>query len=496
MKKIFLVLFTTACGLFTAAAQNSYELTLEESIEIAKEQSFSMKSLEQDLIITENNMEATIRRLRTNISLNATLPNYSESVREWSDSDGKITYYSAKQLRMGADLIISQPLPTDGTVSLETGLSGIDDYNNETRASQMNALLRLRQPLDAFWGYNNIRAELKTARLNYERSMKSYRRAELDLIYNVSQSYYNLLQRQRNTEISKLDMERQSEISGLAQQKYEAGMIREVEALQMEVDLANAQNAYDGALLDLDYAEKSFKLLLGLDLNDRVSVKTEELVYEEVFVDPDRAVELALANRLEMRERDINIELQQLRIRQQKAQGRPTVALDASWSVTGVSNEGIGISYPNSFNNSWANIKDRPSNFAIGISLRVPILDWGRNRRLVKVAEAQLVQNTLAKDNQGRSIETEVRALVGQLQSYLSRLKLLEKNVEIAERSFGITMMRFSDGDITPDGLTEERRRLNQAHANYLSAYVQYQLGLADLTRTTFYDFGSDRPIE
>jgi hypothetical protein len=55
---------------------------------------------------------------------------------------------------------------------------------------------------------------------------------------------------------------------------------------------------------------------------------------------------------------------------------------------------------------------------------------------------------------------------------------------------------RFSNGDITSDGLAEERRRLNQAYDNHLNAYVLYQLGLADLTRTTFYDFKNDKPIE
>ena len=496
MKKIILALLITAAVCSAAAAQNTYELTLEESIAIAREGSYSMKSLEQDLIIAENTMEAAVRRLRTNIVLNMTAPNYSENVQQWTDSNGEITYYSAKQLRTGADVTISQPLPTDGTLSVATGLSGIDDYNNEKRAAQMDATIRLRQPLDAFWGYNNIRAELKTARLNYERSMKAYKRAELDLIYNVSQSYYSFLQRQRATEIAKMDMDRQSEVYDISKKKYDAGLIREVEALQMEVDLANAQNAYDGSLLDLNSAENSFKLLLGIDLKDRVTVKSGDLTYENVVIDPDRAVEHAIANRLEMREREINIEVQQLNIRQQKAQGRPTVALDASWSVVGVSNELIGVSYPNSFNNAWANIKNRPSNFAIGINVRVPILDWGRNRRLIRVAEARLVQNLLAKDDQQRSIETEVRTLVAQLQSYLSRLQLLEKNVALAEKSFNITLERFSNGDITSDGLAEERRRLNQAYDNHLSAYVLYQLGLADLARTTFYDFKNDRPIE
>jgi outer membrane protein TolC len=197
-----------------------------------------------------------------------------------------------------------------------------------------------------------------------------------------------------------------------------------------------------------------------------------------------------------MRESDINIEVQQLSIRQQKAQGRPSVGLNASWAVVGVSNDDIHVSYPNSFNYAWGDIKRRPSNFAIGIDIRIPIIDWGRNRRLVRVAQARQQQNLLAKDDQERNIETEVRTLVARMQSYLSRHQLLEKNVALAEKSFNITLERFSNDDITSDGLAEERRRLNLAYDNHLSAYVQYQLGLADLARKTFYDFKNDQPIE
>ncbi len=139
MKKTLFTLIIAALCSSTALAQSlpvTHELTLERSIEIAKSQSYSMKSLEQDLIIAENTMEAAIRRLRTNVSLNMTAPNYTENVQQWTDSNGELSYYALKQLRTEANVVVSQPLPTDGTISVETGLSGIDDYNNDMRKVQ------------------------------------------------------------------------------------------------------------------------------------------------------------------------------------------------------------------------------------------------------------------------------------------------------------------------------------------------------------------------
>ncbi len=66
--------------------------------------------------------------------------------------------------------------------------------------------------------------------------------------------------------------------------------------------------------------KNSFKELLGLDLNDSIALNSE-FRYEIVVIDAEKAVELALKNRLEVREQEIQIELQKLNIKQQKANG-------------------------------------------------------------------------------------------------------------------------------------------------------------------------------
>jgi outer membrane protein TolC len=73
---------------------------------------------------------------------------------------------------------------------------------------------------------------------------------------------------------------------------------------------------------------------------------------------------------------------------------------------------------------------------------------------------------------------------------------LLEKNVAVAEKSFGITRQRFSDGDIDSQALALERNRLNNAYNSHLRAYINYQLMLADLMRKTFYDFRNGEVVK
>ncbi|MCX6307840.1 MAG: TolC family protein [Bacteroidia bacterium] len=200
-------------------------------------------------------------------------------------------------------------------------------------------------------------------------------------------------------------------------------------------------------------------------------------------------------NRLEIREQEIQIELTKMNIKRQKAEGMIKGDLTAYFEKIGVSNQSLNTNLSSAVNNSLQDFKNRPQNFGIGFNITVPILDWGENRALVNAAKAQLQQNLYRQEETKRSIERKVLNLVEGLNSSLKRLQLLEKNVLVAEKSFSITRLRFSDGNIDSQALALERERLNNAYNSHLRAYINYQLMLADIMRKTFYDFQRDISI-
>ena len=494
MKRIiFTGLFLTIC--FFAAKAQIYNLSLEESIEIAKKQSYEIQSLLQDKVIAENDLQAALANMKTRVFMNFTLPQFTENVQQWQDSLG-ISFFPIKTLNGLGRLNIVQPLPTDGTISVSSELSATNDYFRDMRATQLYTSIRLTQSLNSLWGYNDIKSTLKSARLNYERASKALKRSELNLIYSVTASFYDLLFQQKTTEIAKMNLDRLTEAYEISNNKYEAGLIREVENLQNEVDLADAQNTYDLSLLNIKSSTNNFKRLIGLELDAEVSLKSEMSKYSAIQVDPNKAVEMAIANRLEIKESEIQIEMQKILISRQKYQGQPQANLVASWNKIGVSNIGISETFPTSLSGSWENLIARPSNYQVGFTVYIPIIDWGRNKRLVKAAEARLKLNMLTKEDQQRGIEVEVKNLVASLQTNYNRLRQLERSVIVAEKSYGITLQRYTDGDIDSQTLSLERERLNRTRQSHLNAYVKYRLDLADLMRKTFYDFENDVPIE
>lgn len=471
-----------------------YQLDLNKSIALARQKSLSMQSLVQDFKIADYNLKAATSRFKTSVSMNFVSPSYTETIRQFEDSTG-ISFYPVKQLNYQGNLVINQQLPTDGYVYARTGLSNYDDFYSNIRSTYLNTRIGLVQPIDALYGYNETKSALKRAKLDFERSSKQLKREELNLVYDVSNVFYNLLSVQKSVEIARLDYDRQKEAYDISQKKFAAGLIREVDALQMEVDLAEAKNNFDLAIVNQNSSMNRFKEIVGLDLSDNVMLSSE-FEYEIVIVDADKAVQMALENRLEMREQDIQIELNKMNVKRQRAAGMIQADLTAYYEKIGVSSVDVNTNFRNAVNNSYADFMNRPQNFGLGINVTVPILDWGENRALVNAAKSRLKQTEISKEAMQRSIEREVRNLVADLNSSLQRLQLLEKNVKVAEKSFEITRQRFSDGDIDSQALALERNRLNTAYNNHLRAYINYQLLLSDLTRKTFYDFQKNQVIK
>lgn len=490
MKKIFLALTISFISL-SVISQEIYNLTLEESIEVAKEKSYNMLQLAQDMKIAEYNLKSTTSRLKTHITLNLTLPNYEETIK--SKTDDVIDYYSVKQLSYSGNLRINQPLPTDGNIYVQSNLSTLKDYYKFARSSDFRTRIGFSQPLDILYGFSQIRTDLKNAELTYERSSKIYKRQEMQLILDVSRSFYNLLALQKRKEIALSNLERQKDAYEISKNKYEAGLIREVDALQMEVDLAEAQNGYDVAIYNESASINIFKELLGIDLNDSLTLKNQ-MNYRIIDVNVETAVDYALKNRMELQEQDIQIEMTKLSIKQQKTKGLPRGSVDAYYDQIGYNTSG-DMNIGNSISNSFKDFKDRGPSFGVGFSVSIPILDFGENRALVRAAEARLKNNEYEKEMRKRSIETSVRNLTSEIYSNLKRLQLLEKNVSVAEKSFEITLQRFSDGDIDSQALALERNRLNNAYTTHLSAYIDYQLSLVQLQRETLYDFEKNQPV-
>ncbi len=446
-----------------------------------------MLKLNESLKQASFDLKAATSSLKTHVNMNLTIPQYTETVNQFQDSAG-ISFYPVRQNQLSSTLTINQPLPTDGFLYITSGAESFADYYAHDRNAQISSSIGLQQPIAAFFGYNQLQMGFKQATLAYDLSSKQLKRQELDLVYDISQAFFSLLSFHEQMNIAQMGLNRQQEAYNIAQNKFKAGLIREVEALQMEVDLSAAVNNYDIATVDYYSQVALFKEKLGINLTDSVVIKSD-LSYNQVYVDPEKAVALALENRLELKENEIQIELSQMEIRKRKAAGRINGNILLNYNFIGVNKSDLAIPLGSSMDYSWQNMMSRKGSFGVGLTVNIPIIDWGENRAKVNSALATLKENQIQQDADKVTIERDIRTTVNRLQSNLKRLQLLEKNVVVAEKSFEISRQRYANGDIDSQAMALERERLNTAYLSRLESFINYKLLLSDVMRKTFFDF-------
>ncbi len=489
-------------GVYTGFSQETPEqeetpkfLTVGDAISIALEKSYEMKVARLDRLSAEKNLVSAKSNFKMRIDANFELPNASEQVREIQVPNQLPFFNTTGELRYQGNLFFTQPLPTNGRFRL----AGRTYYRDVSTWSEQNKLsssrydvltsfsLDFQQPL---FTLNELKTNLKQANLSYESAVQRYNRDELDIVYNVTAAFYSVYRATRELEIAREDVQQQQEIYQLAKQKYEAGLIPEVEALQMQVDYAESQAAFVEAEEALSRLSDAFKQLIGLKLTDNINVMTE-FEYSHIEVDLQQAIELAKEQRSEIRLNEIDVELAKLRVKEIDAFRDFQGTLTAFYDLTGVASSDVwGTSdYTELWDRSLDDMQGRPDNRGVVFTLSVPIWDFGGNRAAVQSAQANVNANELALMEMKKTIEREVRQVVGRLRAAETQLTVLEQREEIAKRAFDITVERFNNGDITSQELALDRGRYIAAQLAYLNAYINYQLALADLKRKTMYDF-------
>jgi outer membrane protein TolC len=500
--RIKIITLITSLGLCAmtsiSSAQEKTTLTLDQSIAIALEKSFEMKSLRLSLIQAENNLTAAKGRFKTNADFSLEAPNWNEMVSEIPVPGQLPVFNTTGFTRYQGTLDINQPLPTDGQITLRSQAYHRDvstyrqDIENSVKRSEMynSVSLRFNQPL---FTINRLKLGFKTANLSYERTSYRYRRSELDIVYSVTQAFFALHQSTRRQEIANDNLRQQQELFDLARKKFEAGLIPEVEALQMEVDLAQSKDELMSAQGALQRSEDNFKQLIGLTLSETVSVAADFTI-EKFKVDLQRAIDLALRYRSEIREGEIDLELARIAVKEADARSEIRGDVNAFYDITGVSDpeKPYGSSWNELWNSSLDDVKRRPNNRGVVFTLSVPLWDWGVNAAEVQSAQAGLQTSELTLEEQKKSIQRQVRDVVMRLSEAENRMQVLQKNQQVAQRAFDISLERFNNGDITSQELALNRNRLTQAKTSYLDAYVDYKLAIADLRRKTMWDFQAD----
>jgi outer membrane protein TolC len=452
-------------------------LTLEQSLKVAELNSPSMKKTRLSLVRSQENLNAQNASLKSQFSLLLTPFSYS---RDRVFNDLISDYNSQRKTQTYGTFTVRQPiLVTDATLSLTNTFGYLDSYSQFATQQQKgfsnNLAINLDQPL---FTYNKTKLNLKELQLALENTQLNYAIQLLALEKGVTQAFYYVYQQQKSLEIANQAYQNMRKTYDVSKNKVDAGISPREEMFQAELNLATAKSDYENKEVSLENAKDDFKLLIGMSLYDDLIV-IPNIAVDTVSVDISFAIDQGLNNRMELRQRKIDIETSQFDLIQTKAMNEFKGNLNLSLGLFG-DNEKFQQVYDKA---------NRTDNEVVSLSLEIPLWDWGRRKSMIKASEATIATSQISLEEEKNNIIIDIRKVYRNLLNLSNQIEIARQNVINAQLTYDLNLEKYKNGDLTGMDLNLFQNQLSEKQLTYTNSLISYKLELLNLKIQTLYDF-------
>ena len=486
MKRILLMTAILTLGtspVLVTGVRAQIVMTMEQALEYSAEHNPDLINSRLSMERYEQNLIAQKASLKSRFSLNLQPLSYSQSRQfdsRYSD------WYTNRSLSSSGTFSISQPIIwTDATLSLNNNLSwqnnesSIGGTTNSNRAFSNSLYLSLTQPI---FTYNKTKMNLRQIEMNYENARISYALQLLNVERNITSQFYSLFMSQQNLEISEMELANAEKNFNIIKDKVDADLVTKDEYYQAELNLAQSRSSLENQRVSLENAKDNFKQSLGIPLDEDIKVVCE-VAADPVLVDPAKALESALTTRLELRQREISREQQEMSMIQVKDNDSFNGNISLSLGVTGDSKE-------------FADIYESPTNNPrVAITFSVPIFDWGARKARIKAAEIERKMFELSAEEELKSIEMNVRSTCRSLDNLLGQISIAEQSQKNAQLTYDLNEERYRNGELTGMQMNQFQTQLSNSKMSYTQAIINYKVQLLNIKILTLYDFEKDAPV-
>lgn len=311
--------------------------------------------------------------------------------------------------------------------------------------------------------------KLTIARQQAEKALElarlQQRQKKNELLFNIIQSYYNVLLAEERVRIEEEALELIREHKRIAEVSYKAGLSLKTDLLQVEIEENKAILSLESARNDLAMARRIFANLIGADIGDRVFVDPELL--PEPLLDKGEAINLARENRVEFKLLDINREILDLSIKMEDSTYLPNIVLIGNYQWQG------------------SELKFDDGNGSITLALSMNIFDKGLSRNAKEKLKEELQKLALNRDNLEELLSIELENQLLRIEENKRNIELQRLNLQRAEENLALEEKRYQAGtgtnmEVLNAGMVLKTTRIASIQAGY-----QYEVSLYQLLEKT-----------
>ena len=457
--------------------------TLKEMINIAREQSIASKQAET----TRENRFWVFQLYKSNykpqLVLDGAIPGFNRSYDEVRQEDGTYRYLPVSINNSDLNLRLEQEISATGaTIFLNSGINRFDNFLDTDDISPYHQYsgspleIGFNQPL---FQYNRLKWDKKIEPLRFEESQREYIEGLEEISVNTTRRFFDLMLSQISLEIAEKNVANNDTIFKIAQGRYNLGKIAENELLQLELQLMNSRQQVAQSRLDIETQHLRLRTWVGLtDVSNFQLFLPEEIPL--FVVDEQTALTYAKANRSE----PIGFDRQMLEADAEIAQAKGQTGAQADLFAK------FGLTNRTERDGTIGDLYQNPDNGQIvQLGFSIPVLDWGRRKSRVNIAEANQKFIKYTVDQDIINFDEEVLTQVRQIQMLKDQVKITKIADDIAQRRYNITRKRYDIGKISITDMNIALTEKDEAKQRYIQSLEDFWIAYFNLRRLTLYDF-------
>lgn len=475
-------MFALLPGLFVTRAAERV-LTLDDAITIAR-----LKSV--DAAVALNELKASYWQYRSyradllpEATFNATIPAYSKRYSSYQNSDGAYTFVRTSNLELSGNLTIRQNVwLTGGSVSIQTSFDWLRQLGHGaySRFMSVPAILTLNQPLFAA---NTVKWNRKIEPVRYDEAKAAFLSASEGVAMTAISYFFDLILARENLNIARQNLQNDEKLYEVAQVKRSMGQISENDVLQLKLNVLNSRSSLTSAETNCTNSQFQLASFLGLE-EEGLEIIPEvpqrlphtDLIFDKVLNKALENNKFAYNQRRRQLQADYNVAV---------AKGNQrSVSLYAQVGLTGVGD---------SPREAYSPLKD---NQVVQIGVNIPLIDWGKRRGQVKVAESnrEVVYNSLRKE--ATDFRQNLFVLVERFNNQQQQVEIAAVADTIANRRYNTNVETFMIGRISTLDLNDSQTARDNQHTRYYNALFYYWYYYYQIRSISLWDFITDSSID
>jgi outer membrane protein TolC len=318
--------------------------------------------------------------------------------------------------------------------------------------------------------------------MQYEIAKKTYIESMEEVTRMTISNFFNLVSMSENLKASRKNRDKRDTLYLIANGRFEMGIIDQADKMEMEQQFLQAANQVIEDSLRLLVQKARFNTFMAFDQGLEFN-----LIYDTVLpiikLDVAKALELAKENGSEVLGWDLSLLNSESSVEQTKARNRFNADLNVSY---GLNQQGVDL---------MDAYQDPRTSQSVQVSFSVPILDWGRRKGQIKMAESNHERTVIEINQSKMDFEHNFYLQVSQFNLMNDLFLLRSKTDSISAIRFEITMQKYLKGQIDILKLNDAISAKDAARRNYISTISSFWSEYYAIRKATLFDFIKGVPL-